>query len=227
MRALRRHNEPTKHGNPKTITFTEHRTRFPSRVRDFAEFPLKSGWNNKKLGRIITKGKWAGFPIYSLTLEERATCPTSCKQWSICYGNNMPFALRMRWSSAMEKSVSKQLMLLQRTYPRGFAIRLHVLGDFLSEEYAQWWIDKLKRFPALHIFGYTARDWSVIHEYAAANFDRFAIRRSGSTDIRGAYVTRTEDSKGITCPAQTGKTDCCGTCTLCWATDKPINFLEH
>jgi len=143
MRALRRFNEQTKHGNPKTITFTEHRTRFPSRVRDFAEFPLKSGENNKKLGRIITKGKWAGFPIYSLTLEERATCPTSCKQWSICYGNTMPFALRMRWSSVMEKSVSKQLTLLQRKYPKGFVIRLHVLGDFLSEEYAQWWIDQL------------------------------------------------------------------------------------
>ena len=39
---------------------------------------LKPGGNNKKLGRKVLKGKWKGAYIYSLTLTERATCPTSC-----------------------------------------------------------------------------------------------------------------------------------------------------
>jgi hypothetical protein len=35
---------------------------------------------------------------------------------------------------------------------------------------------------------------------------------------------------GIVCPAQTNRTECCGTCGLCWhenAVDKTIIFIEH
>ena len=49
---------------------------------------------NIKLGKRVTKGKLAGFPIYTVTLQERATCPTSCIHWHDCYGNNMMFAVR-------------------------------------------------------------------------------------------------------------------------------------
>jgi hypothetical protein len=28
-------------------------------------------------------------------------------------------------------------------------------------------------------------------------------------------------------PAQTGKTDCCATCALCWHSDRTIAFLRH
>ena len=47
---------------------------------------------NVKLGKKVTKGKWKGFPIFTLTLEERATCPKSCQHWATCYGNNMLYA---------------------------------------------------------------------------------------------------------------------------------------
>ena len=57
---------------------------------------LKSGAQNKKLGGLITKGIWRGLPLYSLTLEERATCPTTCAHFSDCYGNNMRYAHRFQ-----------------------------------------------------------------------------------------------------------------------------------
>ena len=49
---------------------------------------------NVKLGKKVTKGIYKGYPIFTLTLEVRKTCPRSCKHWNNCYGNNMPFATR-------------------------------------------------------------------------------------------------------------------------------------
>ena len=44
---------------------------------------------------VVTKGRWRGYPVFTLTLEERATCPSYCEQWDECYGNNMPFGARL------------------------------------------------------------------------------------------------------------------------------------
>jgi hypothetical protein len=216
-------------GNPSFVRFNEARTRYPVSVVDKDDYPLKPGWNNKKLGGWVVKGKWKGMPIYAFTLEERATCPRTCAAWYSCYGNKMPFAKRMRWSSSMMHAVRRQLYLLSARHSLGFVVRLHVLGDFIDEHYATLWINWLKQFPAMHIFGYTAREWEWLHEYAKNNWDRFAIRYSGSTRDRSTFITSTpnQTNRAITCPAQTGKTDCCGTCALCWTSTRPINFLEH
>ena len=60
---------------------------------------------NIKLGKKVTKGKFNGFPIFTVTLQERATCPTDCIHWSNCYGNNMPFATR--YTLDKEEKISK------------------------------------------------------------------------------------------------------------------------
>jgi len=57
---------------------------------------LKSAANSRKIGGEILKGRWNGFPAYTLTLEERATCPTTCRHWRSCYGNKMQWAQRMQ-----------------------------------------------------------------------------------------------------------------------------------
>lgn len=63
---------------------TEGRTLFPTTVvapADAARL-LVSGVNSRKLGGEVTKGPWKAMPIYSLTLEERATCPRACHHWA-------------------------------------------------------------------------------------------------------------------------------------------------
>lgn len=63
----------------------EGRTLYPGTVVE--ELPrniLKSGSNSSKIGGMVLKGRWKGMPIYTLTLEERATCPTSCGHWRSC-----------------------------------------------------------------------------------------------------------------------------------------------
>lgn len=199
---------------------------------------LVSGFNSKKIGKVVTKGRMKGFPIYTLTLEERRTCPRTCHHWADCYGNHMHFAKRIQYGPDLEVALDIDLALLQRNHPRGFLVRLHVLGDFYSTRYVDRWRRWLKAFPALHVFGYTA--WpettsigSAVRQIAADHRGRFAVRHSlapGRTpedDPFWAVSVSTDMDGAITCPAQTGGTDCCATCALCWSTDRPIRFLDH
>jgi hypothetical protein len=196
---------------------------------------LKPGDNQRKLGSRVTKGDWRGMPIYSLTLEERATCPRSCKLWFSCYGNNMGMARRYQAGEALETRLFQELEMLQQRRPSGFVVRLHILGDFYSPAYVKFWAAAVTEFPALHIFGYTA--WGphtkigrIIARVRDRHWERFAVRTSGaSTGPRTVVVSR-ETPGTIMCPAQNGKTKNCGSCGLCWAPaikDRPIAFLQH
>ena len=98
--------------------------------------------NNKKLSKdklpVIKKGKFKGYVIYTLTLEERATCPRYCYHWDNCYGNNMMFGHRIQHGPELEAALQKEVAELCATY-RGVIIRLHVLGDFYSVDYVNLW----------------------------------------------------------------------------------------
>lgn len=228
-------------GHPATV---ERRTLFPTTVRDVDEHEwlLKKGKYSAKLGSVITKGAWTGFPIYCLTLEERATCPTSCRHWSSCYGNNMQMARRWKHGPPLEKRLANEVAALELDHPRGFAIRLHSLGDFYSVTYVELWRSLIDQHDALHVFGYTARINTVDDDIAYAvarlvrdRWPRFAIRFSNAPIDRCSTLSiespvQKPDAAFI-CPAQwtpSGKkTECCATCALCWSTTKPVAFLQH
>ena len=163
------------------------RTIFPSRVFDPSEVPrlLKDGHQARKIGKFVVKGARRGWPIFTLTLEERATCPRSCKAWSFCFGNHMQGAERIVAGAELEGVLWEELAALQRRHARGFLIRLHILGDFYSLGYVRLWQRALAAFPALHVFGFTARDPDadpigvLLWRMANADWARFAIRFSG------------------------------------------------
>lgn len=241
MRRFLTHKPP---GNPKSLrpghqAVTGAHTQYPMTVRDpKGEFVLKSGQNSRKIGAMVTKGKWARMPIYTLTLEERATCPVSCGEWMSCFGNKMHYARRYRHGPGLIRALRDQLEMLEALHPRGFVVRLHVLGDFFSPEYAEQWITWLNEFPALRVFGYTAHApeseiGRVLDAASKCRWDRFAVRFSGSSaPERSTTVVAHEavaPASAIVCPAQTvaGADKCCGSCTLCWATTKPIAFVRH
>lgn len=123
---------------PGAAPLVEARTVYPATVVDAEESPrlLVSGANQGKIGKRITKGPWRGLPIYCLTLEERATCPASCHEWDSCYGNAMHLARRHRHGPELERLLSAELGHLAERHPDGFAVRLHILGDFYSVRYA-------------------------------------------------------------------------------------------
>lgn len=211
-------------------------TRFPTRVFHASALDrvLKSGAHTSKIGKRVMKGKWRGFPIFTLTLTERATCPRSCAQWSSCYGNNLHMSQRVIADGYFETALWSELGALQARHPAGFVVRLHILGDFYDLPYVAQWQNALDSFPALHVFGYTAHDpegelGAVLLNMALTRWDRFALRFSGAgfASMGAEVVDSAAGSEHLICPAQTGKTDCCATCALCWQSDRTIAFLRH
>lgn len=216
---------------PDHPAIREARTLFPSRVVHPADSPrlLVSGFNQRKIGGKITKGKWKGLPLYTLTLEERATCPRSCAEWSTCYGNNMNWSRRHIAGVDLEARLIDEIVEMERRHPAGFAVRLHILGDFYSAAYASLWHHMLAEVPGLHLFGFTARQTGdpiarVIRAMNEAYPERCVIRTSG---VDSLVIASAADSHHVVCPVQTGKTDCCGTCGLCWTMDRPVEFVRH
>jgi hypothetical protein len=216
------------------------RTLFPGQAHDpsASERLLKPGEYQRKLGGCVTKGAWRGMPIVALSLEERATCPRTCAMFNSCYGNGMAHAVRFRHGAELERHLWVELGKLQRRNPLGFVVRLHVLGDFYSVRYVDFWVKALAAFPALHVFGYSAwphhtKIGRAVKNLRDAQWDRFAVRTSGAlTGPRTVVIEKAEDKPegAIICPAQTGKTLACGTCGLCWAEaarERTVAFLRH
>lgn len=195
---------------------------------------LKAGHNSRKIGDKLTKGKWAGQHIFTLTLVERETCPRSCKEWLTCYGNNMPFAERIHDDGTLTMRLWAELAVLAIDHPGGFVVRLHVLGDFYSVEYVEFWRTMLSSFPSLNIFGFTARQpadpiGSALLGLTADYYDRFRMRFSGGgheTDC-SEVVDRPEDVKFVRCPAETDPDRCCASCGLCMQSNVSISFVRH
>ena len=180
---------------------------------------------NIKLGKKVTKGKWKGFSIFTLTLEERATCPKSCAHWSDCYGNNMMYAYRYTAGPALETMLELELEQLQAKHPKGFLVRLHILGDFYSVGYVAKWAKWLSQFPALHVYGYTANqpDATDLKERSIGLallslsencFDRWAIRFSGNFERKEMTALSNDDNRSVKmiankqafqCPTQIAK----------------------
>jgi len=242
---LRRHGAATKRTARKLSgpvlsaldpAYRTGRSLFPSRVFDPDEVKrvLKDGHQSRKIGKFVAKGPRRGWPIFTLTLEERATCPRDCNAWAFCYGNSMQAAERLSAGPALEDALWRELEHLQTEHPAGFMVRLHVLGDFYSLDYVAFWRRALCAFPALHVFGFTAHAIdSVIgsdirHAVAWFGFDRFAMRFSGLDGPElGSQLQPDAHPKAIPCPAQTGATDCCATCALCWHSRRSISFARH
>lgn len=215
-------------------------TRYPKRVLQVAKMAgiLVSGFLNVKIGRDVRKGKHRGYWIYTLSLEERASCPTSCAHWTDCYGNNMPFAKRVdhmdpEFLPALELEIERLVYKHRKT---GVLVRLHALGDFYSTAYVLFWRRMLIKFPTLAIYGYTARmpETGIGREILLLHVTlkwRFMVRFSdGGGSCNSTVTIASEEDRpdnAFICPEQTGKTRCCATCGACWSTLKNVAFLLH
>lgn len=230
----------------------EGRAKFPKSVQPPNEHILVSGHNNIKIGKIVRKGPLRGYWIYTLSLEERKTCPRSCQHWQSCYGNNMPFAKRVDHThpdflKILMAAIAK-LCAQATKRGSGILVRLHALGDFYSTHYVEFWIAMLRKHPNLSIYGYTAH--KPAKSYVNVGFGLMSVdigdlivemnrrfpKRSmvrvsngGLDKMSTASIGRVDSCppNAFVCPEQTGKTLGCDTCGLCWGTTKNVAFLEH
>jgi hypothetical protein len=218
------------------------RTMYPSTVVDAVDgvAVLKSGHNSPKIGAVILKGRWRGMPVYTLTLEERATCPVSCRHLRSCFGNKMQWAVRFNPGEALERRLVEDVVRLAAKHPRGFVVRVHVLGDFYSVRYVDLWRAMLETVPALHAFGYTAR-WddelgARLRSLVREHWPRFAVRFSNAPAM-GLPVTVSIELPvqrppgAFICPEQHApsgrRAESCADCGACWSTRKAVAFLQH
>jgi hypothetical protein len=231
-------------GEPgKVAPYDATGTLFPSRVAlpGPGDQVLKDGRNNSKIGGVVLKGRLRGAPIYTLTLEERATCPRSCAVWRTCYGNGMQYAIRWQAGPELCASLAAEVAELCREH-RQVLIRLHVLGDFPTVGYVHFWGVLLAAHPGLHVFGFTAwhQGTPIGDAVAALRRDepgRFMIRHSGRDGPWGSFVVdfplaESRIGEAIVCPEQAdamnGKPGRhCGNCALCWHSDTAIAFAGH
>lgn len=227
----------------------EARSVFPSRVFDAGDrdHVLIPGINNAKTGNHIVVGPWAGCRQFNLSLEERATCPRSCAVWLECFGNKMPMAVRFRYTESLMLSLDGELSELSRKHPGGFAVRLHVLGDFPDVAYLRQWAEWSDSHPALHVWGYTAhgRETPIgrfLRQMNARRPERWMIRFSVAEWMPHApmQVTTTwhkpdslsfdPETSSMICPQEIGKTPHCATCGICWKPELAhirVVFMGH
>lgn len=220
-------------------------TKYPDKVAKVTASTdvLTDGRHNAKIGSHVAVGKLRGAPIMTLTLEERATCPSSCDLWRECYGNGMPWSTRWKPGRALETKLMQEVAALMVLHPI-LLIRLHILGDFYSLDYLKVWALLLDEYEGLHVFGFTAHQTETplgasISKLRGVYPDRFMIRHSGRTGDWGSFTIDfpTELKQlgdAIVCPEQRdsmngkGKDGSyCANCAVCWSCDKPIVFVRH
>jgi hypothetical protein len=222
------------------LPFVEQgRTKFTKSVKPVSAMKtlLVSGHSNVKIGRDVRRGHFRGYWIYTLSLEERKTCPSSCHHWSDCYGNNMPFAKRIKHDDpAFLPRLEREIEALLAKHKVGVLVRLHALGDFYHPAYVDFWRDQLRKHPRLALYGYTAHEWgSTIGQRLQLMIDEFGKRAMvrNSDGPRSTMATvpivsaKDRPSNAFVCPEQTGQTLCCATCGACWGTSKNVAFLAH
>jgi hypothetical protein len=218
---------------------TRYKKSIVRNLKEYSHSVLKKPSSAKigSAGRYVKKGKLKGAEVYTLTLIERETCPTSCGHWDDCYGNNMPFAHRLQHGEELERRLIVELgqkCSAARKKGRKVLVRLHVLGDFYSVGYVEMWRKLLVLHKNLYVWGYThvtpSDNLQIYHQLQLARDgfpERWHIRWS---DTCGTFSANSEKltTVGIVCPEQEGKTQACTTCALCWdAPDKNIIFKTH
>lgn len=221
-------------------------TSYPHKVMgwtpDCGERILKDGRDNSKIGGDVLTGRLKGARIFTLSLEERATCPRSCRLWSECYGNQMNQARRWHHDKRLEEGIRAEVAELCAQHEK-VLVRLHVLGDFPTFRYLTLWAALLDDHPNLYVFGFTA--WKPetkigggVVRLREAMPTRFCIRHS---EASGPWTSLTIDfpteqkfiGDALVCPEQRNaisapqKGTHCGSCAACWRGSRPIAFIKH
>jgi hypothetical protein len=91
----------------------EQRPLFPTQVVTAGQGSraLVSGANNRKIGRVITKGAFKGYALYVLTLAERTTCPSHCLQYKSCLApGSRVLTADMNWVPIEELAVGTKIV---------------------------------------------------------------------------------------------------------------------
>ncbi len=197
-------------------------------------FGVSLGEGNAKVGKV-----------YTFSLPSHATCP-GASEWCLkhCYAHRYE-----RLRPVCVRAYQRNLILAQRTekfitvmtgiIPRILTcMRIHVSGDFHSEEYTMAWSRICAAFPQTKFWAYT-RSWALPRLYPALEQlrDLPNVELLASTDPtmplppegwRVAFIKTDARANGTLCNEQTQKQDSCLACGYCFQSGKGnVVFLVH
>jgi len=186
---------------------------------------------------LISRGNLKLGVLPSFSLPVITTCPGKtpfCDRY--CYGLKGNFILQNvhdaneRRLDATLRSNFVEIIVREVRQAKSPAFRLHVIGDFYSEEYIEKWIDIAEQLPIVIFFGST-RSWRC--EFLAETLKRFRdlanVYMKASVDLTDSltpqgcgWSTWSVEGEGLTCPHDEGKVTNCLDCKRCW-TRKELN----
>lgn len=141
------------------------------------------------------------------------------------------------------KELKAQLLKYFRSF-NGRLFRIHVSGDFFSEQYLDLWIEVAAKNPDVKFLAYTKvygffkdrtlpKNFSVLLSFMPSIPVKDAENMSKEIGLPMAHATSERPDGFITCPEQsTGKKVNCAECKLCWKLPElkravNIHFLPH
>ena len=200
---------------------------------------------NAKLGKgVWTFSTLAGTVIYKaivngMDMEVRGTCACDCVG---CYAKTGFFRMSSTINSLALKTVLareyvdflKRAILAQIDADKIETIRIHASGDFVSDEYAQMWLEIAKEKPLVRFWTYTkiAKYESLFESLENANIVKSIIPGMGLNYGHIDYIKSTFDkleSNGKAvhiCKCGIDKNQHCTNCKGC-ATNEYVLFVEH
>ena len=155
---------------------------------------------------LLTKGnKKLGKRIYTFSIPNISTCPGRselCER--LCYVNKYtriyPSVERTYQDNYRLTLNSKRFIKLMQeeiATKKPETVRIHVSGDFYSNEYIQSWIEIVKNNPDVKFYAYT-RSWAV-------SYLRFKLRELGMLPNFKLWLSR--DKEMINIPASMAEFD--------------------
>lgn len=129
-----------------------------AKLKNIISFSLASGWScpfaDKCLSKVdyktkkITDGKNTEFRCFSASQE-------SLYKWTREQRfHNFETLRKMRSMEEMKKAITESLPKVKKT-GRGKIVRLHVAGDFFSQDYFDAWMEVAKMNPERIFYAYT------------------------------------------------------------------------
>lgn len=198
-------------------------------------------WRRMTKGNMKIKGS-----VLTYSMPPISTCPNHSRCAKTCFALKAMRAYpsaRHAWE-VNEKLAREQLHLLEvllvaqieealgtkKAKEHGLYVRIHVSGDFFSQDYLNMWVRVASRFPEVRFWAYTKvahlldfsqvpENLNVINSFIEGKFLNYGVED---------YVNRLVERFGaFKCPATGGRgVKCIEDCKYCLYGKKPV-FVIH
>lgn len=177
------------------------------------------------------------FVAFSITPVK--SCPNCVTCAKTCYAN-LAYRLyptcKARWDynfhlaqtdiPALEAGISGELRQTRKPF-----VRIHVSGDFFSQDYVDMWERIIQAFPNKRFYAYTKAyplfDFSRLESLPNMNLINSFINGKLNYGKKGYCAKLIKDEGGFPCPAVLHDNVHCDTCLYCINQGKKPVFLIH